>query len=414
MSNSGRSATRGSRPNREHIGKHNGNREAEANALSSHPGTPPVKKVAATVGIATGVLLAAPVVALFLLFGMFLMAQHKSDDAGWSQQARDDIPEDVRAAYETGAAYAKQHHPGCTITKQLLAGVGKVESNHGRSPQVAAKTETDPYRGLMQIAQGNWAKPNSLLQWNPHGWGHDTVAVEPGTRLTDLPAFFSGYGNDASLDGYADLYTFADNAAAAGLQLCGLGISDDERRALFCYNAGCAGTATAPGYIDKVLGYRDAYTGQVAMDLANAQIIVGANGLVCPVAGKVNFSDSWGAPRSGGRGHKGVDMMAAAGTPLVAIETGEVFRVTNADIGLGGLSLWVRGDTTHNTYYYAHNSRNVVQQGDRVTAGQLVAAVGSSGNASASAPHVHFEIHPGGGAAVNPTPLVEAACAGHP
>jgi murein DD-endopeptidase MepM/ murein hydrolase activator NlpD len=63
-------------------------------------------------------------------------------------------------------------------------------------------------------------------------------------------------------------------------------------------------------------------------------------------------------------------------------------------------------------YFYAHLSRYAVPAGTRVRAGQPVAANGQSGNARYSAPHVHFEVHPGGpgSAPVNPYPYVRRAC----
>jgi murein DD-endopeptidase MepM/ murein hydrolase activator NlpD len=132
---------------------------------------------------------------------------------------------------------------------------------------------------------------------------------------------------------------------------------------------------------------------------------LGGRGLTCPVAGPHTYSDTWGAPRSGGRRHKGVDLMAAAGSRLVAVEAG---TVTRAGWGgqLGGLRVWLRGDRSHDSYYYAHLSRVAVRAGQRVRRGQLVGRVGSTGNAAEDAPHLHFEVHPDGGPAVNPTPYV--------
>jgi murein DD-endopeptidase MepM/ murein hydrolase activator NlpD len=131
----------------------------------------------------------------------------------------------------------------------------------------------------------------------------------------------------------------------------------------------------------------------------------GGLGLTCPVAGPHNYSDTWGAPRSGGRRHKGVDMMMATGTRLVAVEAG---TVTRAGWGgsLGGLRVWLRGDRTQASYYYAHLSQVAVRAGQRVRRGQLVGWVGQTGNARFTAPHLHFEVHPNGGPAANPTPYV--------
>lgn len=124
---------------------------------------------------------------------------------------------------------------------------------------------------------------------------------------------------------------------------------------------------------------------------------------VCPVRGPMTFTDSWGAPRSGGRSHAGTDIMNPHGTANVAVVSGS-FETHHS--GAGGLTIYLHGDDGH-TYYYAHLSQ-IVGPDRRVAQGEVVALTGSTGNAST--PHTHFEFHPNGGRAVNPYPLVRAHC----
>lgn len=127
-------------------------------------------------------------------------------------------------------------------------------------------------------------------------------------------------------------------------------------------------------------------------------------GIVCPVAGSVQFTDSWGAARSGGRSHKGTDMMAASGTPTVAPVGGTVEHRSSS---LGGLSWYLHGDDG-TTYYGTHLSGYENQGAGWVAAGTVIGYVGQTGNAGS--PHLHFEIQPGGRASINPYPTVAAAC----
>lgn len=129
----------------------------------------------------------------------------------------------------------------------------------------------------------------------------------------------------------------------------------------------------------------------------------------CPMAGANSFSDSWGAPRSGGRSHKGTDILAARGTPVVAIEDGVVNRLTSSS--LGGLSVYFTG-TSGDYYYYAHLDGFAagIGSGSRVTAGTVLGFNGSTGNAPAHIPHLHFQWAPGRGAWVNPYPMLRQIC----
>lgn len=136
----------------------------------------------------------------------------------------------------------------------------------------------------------------------------------------------------------------------------------------------------------------------------------GQRGLyACPMAAPYSFRDTWGAPRSGGRRHRGVDMFAPYGSNVYAITNGTIVRTTNG--GLGGVGLYLKGNDG-NLYYYAHLARIArgYGPGRRVEAGELIAYNGSTGNARGGAPHVHMEIRPGGGGNINPYPYSAAAC----
>ncbi len=135
---------------------------------------------------------------------------------------------------------------------------------------------------------------------------------------------------------------------------------------------------------------------------------VGA-GFVFPVAGPHSYSDTFGAPRMFGTAyahlHQGTDIFASSGTPLLAVERGVLIRVGSDT--LGGTKLWLVG-ASGTRYYYAHLSAFAegVAEGKVVAAGDVVGFVGNTGNAATTPAHLHFEVHPNGGPAVNPYPLL--------
>ncbi|HVE45405.1 MAG TPA: peptidoglycan DD-metalloendopeptidase family protein [Acidimicrobiales bacterium] len=148
-------------------------------------------------------------------------------------------------------------------------------------------------------------------------------------------------------------------------------------------------------------------SGSAAVNKSVAEVsrVLGSGDWICPVQGARAFSNDWGQPRSGGRRHQGNDIFASRGTPVVASVAGTV-RGHNSS--RGGISYYLSG-ADGNTYFGTHLDRLSGASG-RVGAGTVVGYVGSSGNASASSPHLHFEIHPGGGGPVNPFPTVARYC----
>ncbi|HUR50332.1 MAG TPA: peptidoglycan DD-metalloendopeptidase family protein [Acidimicrobiales bacterium] len=132
--------------------------------------------------------------------------------------------------------------------------------------------------------------------------------------------------------------------------------------------------------------------------------VIGSGNWICPVQGSRSFTNDWGFPRSGGRRHQGTDIMSPRGTPVVASVAG---TVRHHNSGLGGLSYYLSGKDG-NTYFGTHLSGYAAS--GAVAAGTVVGYVGNSGNASGGAPHLHFEIHPGGGGPTNPYPTLRQYC----
>ncbi len=127
-----------------------------------------------------------------------------------------------------------------------------------------------------------------------------------------------------------------------------------------------------------------------------------------PVGGRASFTDDWWFPRfvPSVHLHEGTDIFAAYGTPARAPATGTLNQRFNP---VGGLTVYVtEADGTY--YYLAHLSRYEPGQvsGQAVQAGDVIGYVGDSGNARGTSPHIHFEVHPGGGGPTNPKPFLDA------
>jgi len=136
---------------------------------------------------------------------------------------------------------------------------------------------------------------------------------------------------------------------------------------------------------------------------APGPINTGSGIQVCPIAGPNSFVDSFGDPRVG-HTHQGIDLISPAGTPIVAAHPGTVTRSSSTS---GGLQAYVRAPSGTYTFY-AHLSGYSDATGT-VAAGTVIGYVGSTGNAG-STNHLHFEYHPGGGAAINPYQMLLAVC----
>src|SRR5215218_7074007 len=170
----------------------------------------------------------------------------------------------------------------------------------------------------------------------------------------------------------------------------------------------------------------------VAVVIVMLALVAGANAsqaksvprLVFPVIGAVTYSDDFGAPRARGA-HQGTDILADRKAPAIAVESGKVkFWTTSAN---AGCMLYLYGDSG-TTYLYIHLNNDLTTKNDnrgkcvsgtayakglktgaKVAAGAPIAFVGNSGDADSTAPHLHFEVHPRDGAAVDPYPYLRKA-----
>jgi murein DD-endopeptidase MepM/ murein hydrolase activator NlpD len=125
---------------------------------------------------------------------------------------------------------------------------------------------------------------------------------------------------------------------------------------------------------------------------------------VFPVAaeGQPTFTDDFGVVRPTGRRHQGNDIFAAEGTPIVAVDDG---ALRFAEDPIGGHAFYLAADDG-TVYYGAHLSAYEGTSPRRAVAGEVLGYVGHTGNAATTAPHLHFEVHPSGGVAVDPYRLL--------
>jgi peptidoglycan LD-endopeptidase LytH len=161
---------------------------------------------------------------------------------------------------------------------------------------------------------------------------------------------------------------------------------------------------------------------QAKATAARPNLVVGPSGLAVPVVGirADQLLDTYTQARAGGRPHDAIDIMAPAGTPVVAAAEGIVEKLFFSEGG-GGITAYVRSPNQRWTYYYAHLQAYApgLHEGQRVARGDPIGLVGFTGNANPAGPHLHFAVHEMGagerwwqGRAVNPYPLLAGRGAG--
>ncbi|WP_246361261.1 peptidoglycan DD-metalloendopeptidase family protein [Haloechinothrix aidingensis] len=298
-------------------------------------------KLATTV---LGAIVALVVLVAAAVSGVISAAVGRGDSATASQPSQaalSDIPGDYLALYRHAATTC----PG--LDWSILAAIGKIETNHGRSnlPGVHSGSNKAGAGGPMQFLQSTF---DSVVERHHIPPGGST----PPSRYNPHDAIY----------------------AAAGY-LCESGAHDgrDLDGAIYAYNR-------ADSYVRKVLDQASTYR---ATHAAQHQ----ARAWTSPVNGRCT---SEFGPR-GARFHSGQDIAAPVGTPIHAATSGRVIDAGPAR----GYGLWVRIRHPNGVITtYGHNHRNHVHPGERVRAGQIIAQVGNRGHSTG--PHLHFEIETAG------------------
>jgi LysM repeat protein len=293
-----------------------------------------------------------------------------------------------------GATASTTIHPGDTLC--LPAGAAAPSSPAGSStPAAGAKYAVAAGDSWFRIAERHGVTMSALLAVN--GATARTLIVV-GQQIV-LPAGASA--TPAPSGASAKRYTVVagDSWYAIATRA---GVST---RSLLGVNNANAATVLLPG--QSIALPANADTGALARsapDRASVRL------QALPVQGPCGYADTWMAARSQGRRHEGIDMFAARGQYVYAVVDGTLTaRRWDQPGRRAGNAWWLRSADGTATFFYAHllDFAPGLQAGSRVKAGQIIGFVGATGNAGGV--HLHFEIHPGGGDAVNPYPIVKAA-----
>jgi murein DD-endopeptidase MepM/ murein hydrolase activator NlpD len=270
---------------------------------------------------------------------------------GASAFALRDIPADYLRHYQD----AEQRYG---VEWAILAGIGKVESDHGRLHA-----------------------PGVTSGQNSHGCCAGPMQFFTNRAMTGgQPTTWDSYGVDANGDGRKDPYDPADAIHAAGNYLKALGAERDVRQALFGYNH-------AWWYVDQVEAWARRYRGALTEPPA-AGLPDDVGQLAWPVRGTV--VSPFGPRCLAGvcRPHQGIDIAVPAGTPVHASAAG---RVVLATVMSGYGNFLCIAHTRRLTTCYAHLTSFSADLGERVHRGDVVATSGCTGRCFGD--HVHFEVH---------------------
>ncbi|WP_190259029.1 peptidoglycan DD-metalloendopeptidase family protein [Pelotomaculum schinkii] len=255
------------------------------------------------------------------------------------------------------------------VAWNVLAAIASVESNFRPDPGLSVVGAV----GFMQFMPTTWSgNRDPLARDDPSAPSYDT---DP-KRI----ASYGGYGEDADGDGVADPYNPWDAVFAAAHLLKANGFHEDPRKAIYAYNH-------AEWYVDKILDVASTFTSEMLPDATAKGLPVPKDVylITSPFGNRPNPYDNTRTEF-----HQGIDIGAPLGTQVLAVNDGTVLSSGWND----GFGLEIVID--HGSYktQYAHLEFSCVQPGDKVVAGDVIGAVGSSGRSTG--PHLHFGVNVNG------------------
>ncbi len=300
--------------------------------------------------LALVLLFVAPVILVIAVLGFLIMVITGGASASSSPSAAAlaDIPGNLLPVYQAAAER-------CGMPWAVVAAVGKVESDHGRSRAQGVQSGT------------NFAGASGPMQFLARTW--------------------DAYGVDGNGDGVANVFDPVDAIYGAANYLCATGAGDPARlrKAIWHYNH-------AEWYVHKVLAQAAEYGAAAASAVAgNYTLPLAAStaGLNLPAMAKPHHDyPAW-------------DFPIPTGTPILAAAGGVIAATTSS--GACGYGVIIDGADGHR-YTYCHGVSTGVTRGQSVTVGQQIMISGSTGRSSG--PHLHFEIRVGG-TKVCPHPLLQ-------
>lgn len=307
------------------------------------------------------------------------------------------LPEIALRAYMRAEELAPHLDHGCIVRWQILAGIARVESDHGRYGGATTRADGTVHPPIIGIALDGSSGVARLTDTDDGDLDHDPVWDRAVGPFQFIPSSWRIFGRDANADGRADPHNLFDAAAAAARHLCMSAPGDytDRTRlskALLAYNRSRA-------YVEHVLHWIEVYD-----RLGSGPAVSG--GYALPVD-RVHVTPT--RLRAPHHDYPAWDLPIAEGTAIYAIRGG-IARLTTPARSRCGIGVVI--DATDGfTYSYCHGSELLVNIGDHVLVGQPIMLSGDTGNSTG--PHLHLGLEDGNGALRCPQDLLLAIYQGH-